>query len=383
MRYRSFVLLGFVFASSHVNGMECDVGQPLTQSFASGASWELCALQDDTHGLELRDIAYRAPGDSMRSVLRSLHLGEALLHYHEDETALSMLGASEFGGPKLIAHSASSCDGNTVSLSGSAEAQLCTAVQPAGILAKYGTRQALLADKWTLSAVSKFQSYNLNTGVAFFEDGRIRPMAELSGRLSRFTANPDYGSRVDSSNSFAARASLLYTWRVDVALNTDQSDDVIEELDYSVGFGESEQRPLAVTALLTETFRDVAREKYRGWRILDPTGSGYYLDPQDNGYSYISRQHNWAQFDLAITARDDCERHALNNESINTSSCGQSLDNFVNGQSLQGVSPVLWFSQTRVFNPRREDFPAISTLRSTFELLPFDWNSASPFEVPQ
>ena len=42
---------------------------------------------------------------------------------------------------------------------------------------------------------------------------------------------------------------------------------------------------------------------------------------------------------------------------------------------------VLWFSQSRTFNPGDEDWPVISNFHQSFALSPFDWNPASPFEV--
>ncbi len=342
----------------------------------------MCARVDDTHGLELQSIHYRAPGDSLRSVLSSIHLAEALLHYHEDSNAIALISEQGLGGAAINTQSSATCTGNTVSLANASSA-LCSVVEPAGILAKYGNRQAIHADKWTLSLSSTVPTFNLSTSITFTEDGRIEPSSELSGRVSRFTDSADFGNRVDSTNRYASRATLLYTWRMDFALNTADANDRVEEFDYTISFGASEQRPMTITSLDVETFRDVERNRFRGWRILDPNGSGYYLDPQNNGYSYVSRDYNWAQFDLAITRSNDCERLALNNEATSGVACGESLDDYVNGESLNGARPTLWFSITRLFNPNRADFPAIQTLDATFELLPFDWTSTSPFEVIQ
>jgi Cu2+-containing amine oxidase len=124
---------------------------------------------------------------------------------------------------------------------------------------------------------------------------------------------------------------------------------------------------------------------------VDSSGAGYYLDPANNGFSYRNDTMNWTMADGAITAYDECERYALRNSSnglvssptVPASDCGNSLDDFVDNQSLQDVQPVIWYSQSRTLDPRIEDWPVIRDLRMSFDLLPFDWTAASPFETSQ
>jgi len=105
---------------------------------------------------------------------------------------------------------------------------------------------------------------------------------------------------------------------------------------------------------------------------------GYYLDPQSSGFDFVSRQDNWASFDLSVTRAEPCERFASNNTSVIVD-CGNSLDQFVNGESITGEDTVVWFSLARQLLPKAEDYPVISTREASFKLIPFDWSASTPF----
>jgi len=140
---------------------------------------------------------------------------------------------------------------------------------------------------------------------------------------------------------------------------------------------------MQVWSLQTETLRTVERDDFRGWRIRDENGSGYYLDPQTSGFNFVSNQYNWTQFDFALSAYNECERHSYlpDQTPAGLSACGAHIDDYVNGDSMENRQPVVWFSMSRLFRPSAEDFPIISTLSASFELIPFDWTPTSPFEL--
>lgn len=358
----------------------CDNGRQLTHTFDSGAAWTACAQLDQRHGLELTDIAYRAPADISRPVLNSLHLGQLLLHYHEDSEAFALVDATGLGGTANRILNSAGCSGELLSI-GERQPQLCAVTRATGLLAKYNMHRGTQGEAWHVFSVSQRGAHTWQIGVVLGEDGRITPQVSLSGRIQRTTGNPLYGVQVDNSERYASRATIVANWRLDFALDTDAGHAVVEEYEFMLDPALGNRRPMQVHQHVTEALRKVERKRFRGWRIRDTDGRGYYLDPQDAGYAYISRQTNWAQFDLAITRRNPCERHALLNSST-TPGCGASLDDFINGESLVDQSPVLWYSQTRSWHPRREDLPAIASVDTRFDLLPFDWTAASPFEVP-
>jgi hypothetical protein len=59
--------------------------------------------------------------------------------------------------------------------------------------------------------------------------------------------------------------------------------------------------------------------------------------------------------------------------------CADNLSEFTNAESLINKDVVTWFSVSRNFTPRREDYPSIITRSIGFKIIPFDWSAYSPF----
>ena len=345
---------------------ECLDGEPLQVSFDSGAAWSMCASIDADHALQLNDIHYRAPGDTSRSVLQSLHLAQLLVHHHDQSVAsaqINPIAGAALGGSQLVSLDERNCAGSIVALAD--DLQLCSHTKITGILAKYSRRKALQGSEWQLYTVSRQQSLIFQIRVSFAEDGSIMPSVSLSGHNDRKSPG----------------ATWLSTWRLAFALDSSASD-LVEEFNFTLMPELGNRRPMQITPLLTETLRKVDREQFRGWRIIDESGAGYYLDPQNSGYAYTSKTMNWALFDIAVTQAKACEQHAQHNvQSNNNSECGSNLDDFVNGEPLSNRNPIVWHSQTSNWSIRQEDQPAISSMDMQFTIMPFDWTSTSPFET--
>ncbi|MFK7853105.1 MAG: hypothetical protein AB8B79_03285 [Granulosicoccus sp.] len=392
------ILLSLLAASATVSAQssECTTGIALTQTFDSGASWSLCATVDKHHGLQIDDAHYRAPGDFQRQVLRTLHLSQILLHYHDaslPEAQINPLNgeSASANDPFNVIMTEQNCAGETLSARAqSTEEQLCVRLENNGILAKYSQRPSLHSQRWELSSAFERDSLTWTVSIGFTEDGQIIPAVTLSGRAAKTGSDARYAQDLTPFNRSLVRATLLSTWRMVFDLDTDARDRV-EQFEFPLKVDQGNRRPLEVSAIETETLRNVHREHFRGWRIMDISGAGYYLDPANSGFAYRNGSMNWAQFDLAVTRFNPCERHALNNpatvdsvdddSAIESAPCGKNLDNFVDGESLQDATPVLWYSQTRSFRPSQEDWPVISNVHLSFNLMPFDWTSSSPFEL--
>ena len=282
---------------------------------------------------------------------------------HHGKSQVDML-LGESSQHKPVAVNSKTCDGTLHNLSDGQT--LCSIVRPLPLLAKYGTRRALQGEAIDVFAVSEHESLIWRSNVRFTEDGRIMPSVSLSGL------------RPNSNNSADGSATLQTSWRMVFALNGDGTDDRVEQFDFPLNRNAGNRRAMTVTPIETESFASVARDDFRGWRVLDETGAGYYLDPQNSGYQMVSSTLNWAKFDFAVTAFNRCEQLAADNQ---TNDCGGNLDSYLSGETLQGKTPVLWYSQSRIYRPRTEDNPVISSLHTSFELLPFEWTASSPFEA--
>ena len=370
--------------------LNCHSDLELQHSFSSGASWSLCASVNDAHGLSISSVHYRAPGDSSRAVLDTAHLGQLLLHYHDSPTAEPQVGpsiqsaesnrdANNLSSGSTVAFTDLTCNGERLGTMDQPNT-LCAVVKDNRTLAKYAQRPSLHSQSWELASAFARDALIWTVAVTFTEDGQIRPAVRVSGRTSRTSDDDRYSSTGASALPALTRATVLSTWRMVFNLDTETADRV-EQFDFPLDTSRGNRRPMQVTAVNTESLQNIDRENFRGWRVVDASGAGYYLDPANSGFSYTSQSLNWAQFDMAFTRLDACERHALLNTSSPDTPCGTSLDDFVNGESLENGTPVLWYSQMRNLNLTLEDWPVISELSLTFDLLPFDWTGSSPFEL--
>jgi len=357
----------------------------MEHSFASGASWTFCAVMDEQHALELQELHYQAPGDTSRRVLQNLHLGQVLLHYHDQQTAKMLIGENKLGGQSLITLSEEICDG-VLHTSDDSNPKLCSFVRDTGLLAKYNLRPGLQGQQYQLFTVSEYQGLTLQILIGLGEDGRIAPSVTLSGRTTSTTTDSRFGNAVlnpvTNESMISTQASVLYTWRMAFALN-DAQNDTVEEFNFKLEPSLGNRRPMTVTTLSAEALRNKDRDQFRGWRVKDANGSGYYLDPQNSGFGYSDWNNNWAQFDFALTAFNACERHSRS-DALKTNSPGtRNADetNECEGSNMLNKNPVLWYSLSRVFRPKTEDYPVISSLKAEFEIIPFDWTPTSPFEV--
>lgn len=368
----------------------CNDELELRHSFSSGAAWSLCASASDIHGLTVSSVHYRAPGDTSRAVLDTVHLGQLLLHYHDSPTADAQIrptvqspdASRDANGPSsatTVAFTDLTCGGERLGAPDQPDT-LCAVVKDNRTLAKYAQRPSLHSQSWELASAFARDALIWTVAITFTEDGQIQPAVRVSGRTSRTSDDDRFSTPGPAALPALTRATVLSTWRMVFNLDTDAADRV-EQFDFPLDTSRGNRRPMQVTAVNTESLQNIDRENFRGWRVVDASGAGYYLDPANSGFSYTSQSLNWAQFDMAFTRLDACERHALLNTSSPDTPCGTSLDDFVNGESLENGTPVLWYSQMRNLNLTLEDWPVISELTLSFDLLPFDWTGSSPFEL--
>ena len=351
--------------SGQTIGGACAGGLLVERDFDSGAAWRACARLDPVHGLELSDLAYRAPGDASRPVIASLHAASVLVQRTGETTPTERLGPAR----RPLPEGAATCAGEILALpvagrdaapatgptagpdAAAGLAALCVRRTRTGLLSKYGDVRGVHGAAWWLESAMPGEGGEIwQARVGLGEDGRVDVELGLSGRVEV---------------ELVARAA----WRVEFALDT-PAPDRVEELDFALGAGS--RRPMRVTRFAVETLRRTAPERFRVWRAMDPaTGAGYLLDPATSVAAPAGLGANWTGFELAVTAADPAERHA---------SAPPTLDGFVDGEALAGRDPVLWHAVAAAVRPSAEDRPALGTRALGFALLPFDWTVRSPFD---
>lgn len=381
----AMMMWGLYSAPIAAQQTDCAEGTSLQHSFVTGATWTLCANLDDAHALTIKAVHYHAPGDRKRSVLAELNVGQILLHYHDSENPTPQIaptanGATDSKSVIALPWTDSTCDTEIIG-SPDHPHMICARLKNMGVLAKYAQRPSLHGQSWEIASTFAIHAITWTIAYTFSEDGQIQPSVSLSGRLERTGNDARYSQALRNATDPVTRASILATWRMVFDLDTSTADR-IEQFDFPLDTSLGNRRAMQISAIETETLRNVDSNKFRGWRILDTSGAGYYLDPANSGFRYTSQTMNWAQFDVAVTRFKPCERYALLNQMLQgTSTCGDNLDQFISGEAMEDASPVLWYSQMHTLNPSQEDWPVVSDLRLAFDLLPFDWTASSPFEV--
>jgi len=358
----------------------------LVHQFDSGARWHMCWHIDAQAGLTLSKIAYGAPQEPVTKVLQRAALAQILLKYDEDKIATHVLSEHGLGLSQHRKADTLNCVSGDIHANKNDNA-ICVKLQNKNSLTSFRRTISKRRHELSLYAFSTVGGHSFDQVWRFSEDGQIIPAVRMSGELDRFTHNADYGSPVKDLAIFAANASLLYTWRLDFNIADTEKNDLVEQIEFVPHESNVVRRSIDTRLLDVESFHKVNRTRFRGWLVKDAdlssgssgaTRIGYYLDPQSSGFDFVSRTLNWANYDLAVSRHRSCEQLASGNEVLNTE-CGDSLDDFVNSESLQGEDVTVWFSVARQFLPKAEDYPAISTAEAGFKLIPFDWTASTPF----
>ena len=359
----------------------CNSSQTLTETFASGARWELCWHVAADTGLEIHRLGYAAPGDSLRQVAGRLSLAQLTLKYDIDALAQEALSATPGARLQPLPLSADACPDTAEQLSTpDGTSQLCRSQHDLNALTHTRERFTTRRNAVRLFADFQWQQLLLRQWFELTEDGNITMELLVGGSWNRATADSAFGSapvpNASNENLYAATALLQTTWRLDIDLHDSPEDDRVEEFNFALNSSSSARRAMTITPLETETATSVQPEHFRGWRISDTQG-GYYLDPQAAGYRWPLSQ-DWRQFDLHVSRARDCERLASRNRHVDAA-CADDLDSITNNESLAGADPVLWYSVVRRIAPTSSDFPALGLRRFRVTLIPFDWTSDSPF----
>ena len=331
----------------------CADGARFERGFASGSAWSGCARLDPVHGLELTALAWRAPGDAERPVLASIHPASILVQRAGERAAAERLGRALAALPETAA----TCPGERAELlpvpgAGGDRGALCTRRVETGLLSKYGDVAGVHGAVWWLESARRDPGGEIwQTRIGLGEEGSVEAELALSGEV-------------------AAELVARTVWRVAPALDS-PAPDRIEELDFALDPVRGVRRPMRVREIGVEALRRTAPERFRVWRALDASGAGYLLDPRTSVAAATGFGPNWTGFELAVTARDDAERHA---------SAPPTLDGFVDGESLAGADPVLWHALAMSVRPDASERASLGARALGFALLPFDWSPRSPFE---
>ncbi len=371
----------FLLGMSNAQAAEhCADNYSIDQTLASGARWDMCWTHDNNHGIRYHHIYYTPKNGTRRMVLMDASIAQIHVPYDDNGARYHDVSDYGLGGRYLTNMSAAECPGGTLRKYGTKNA-LCTRVQKKGAAYRKGTA-VTQANVLNVFSVAKVGAYVYIPQWLFYDDGRIEPSIIATGSLQRYNNNaPAQGWLVDETKIGLSHMHN-YFWRLDFDLNGTASNDVVKEINYTTSGG---KRTRTLTTLSTEAARSVSPSRMRSWMISD--GSlrnaknhlmGYEIRLSEAGHREVGPSNEaYTHNDFYVTRANDCEQIASHNSRIN-SGCADSLDRFVNGQSLSGQDLVAWVGVSFYHMPRAEDFPKMDAHSNHFEIIPRDWHAKSP-----
>ena len=362
-------------------GVNCSASFLVDQTLTNGARWQLCWEVRNLDGIVLRDLYYTPPGGTARRVLAEGSIAQVHVPYDDNSARFHDITDDGFGGANLNDLTPAEC--------------------PDGVLLKFGTKDALCQQllprsyafkglgiqeqgEWlSLFSVSTSGEYNYIPVWRLGDDGTMELLMGAAGKLQRFTTDSRYGWPVRADGTRGTSHIHNYYWRLDFDLGESGTDDVVEEFNYTPA-ADNSRRTLGLTHFTSEAGRSIDPVGMRSWRIRDGAALNangqfisYQLEPMEIGHRDVGPSYEpWTANDFYVTSYRECERYGSHNPQVG--GCADNLAGFVNGESLTGADPVLWYGVTFHHLPRDEDEPFMHAHWNGFRLTPRDWHDANP-----
>jgi primary-amine oxidase len=353
----------------------CASNYSIDVTMALGSRWEMCWERRANEGLVLNQITYTPRANGSRTlILGSAALAQIYTAY--DNNGPQNHFVTDVGlGQTMNALNAAECPGGTLRQDDNGQSVVCQQVRARGY-AWRGSSQ-MQGQSLFVFATSTTGNETYIQQWVFDDDGTIRPMLGVSGRLDlNQMTGPTTGWAVGSGNTrYATSRFHAAYWRLNFDLGG-SGNDVLEQFDYS---GTGNTRTQSVATVTSETSRVISPSAQRFWRIKDTQ----IRNSNNHNISYdIVPQHTSVQRggqvftanDLYVTTAKACEQFVSRNPT--GAGCAAQVNEFVNGESLSDA--VVWFGTSWHHVPRDEDEPAIGVRWQGLTLSPRDLVSTSP-----
>ena len=362
----------------------------IDKTLANGARWDMCWTHNNNHGIRYHHIYYTPKNGTRRMVLMDAAVSQIHVPYDDNGARYHDVSDYGLGGGYLRDMSATECPGGTMHRYGTKDA-VCSQIENKGAAYRFednvGTSQAL-----KVFSISKVGAYVYIPQWLFYDDGRIEPSILATGSLQRFgTGTVEQHGWLLSGETGSYNIGLShmhnYFWRLDFDINGSASNDVVQEINYSSSGG---QRQRSVTTFNNEAARSVSPSTQRSWIVRDGSLKnaknhlmGYEIRLDEAGHRENGPTNEQFTYnDFYVTRASSCEQIASHNQRIN--SCAtNSLDQFVNGESIVNQDLVAWVGLSFYHMPRSEDAPKMDIHSNHFQIIPRDWHDKNPLVTLQ
>ena len=379
------LLLALIFSGNATAAEHCDDQYYINTTMPNGATWDMCWTHDDKQGIRYHNIFYKPKNDERRMVLYDASIAQ--IHVPYDDNGARYHDVSDFGlgDGNMVELKASECSNGQLGYYNS-KAVICEQVLSGG--AAFRSSNTVQEQYYLkLLSISDVGEYLYTSEWKFYEDGRILPTIQATGSLQRFGSldQEQHGWLMSNNSGGSVGLSHMHNffWRLDFDLDGTGSNDTVQEINYSVFEG---KRYRQATAFSTEAARSVNPTSMRSWMVQD----GNTTNNKGHKIAYEVRLNQVGQREIGpsfepftnndfyVSKSKTCEQVASHNQRVFADCDADNLDEFVNGESLQGQDIVTWVGVSFYHMPRSEDFPYMDIHESTFEIIPRGWHTSNP-----
>ncbi|WP_418959712.1 copper amine oxidase [Streptomyces tritici] len=371
---------------------DCSTAYRIEQKLDGGTTWRMCWRYDTDHGLVLNKITYQPKGAAAPiRVLNSAKLAQIHVPYDDGNAEYDDLTGAGFGWGLQNLRPAE-CPGGTLTPVKIPDAGnvngLCTTTRARGHAYRMandeGTKVWQSQGKDLLVyTVNKVAWYEYITEWRFSSDGTISANVGATGSLSPgdYNATDGRGWPIGpGARSYATSHAHNVFWRLDFGLDGSVRDR-IEQFDSTVTPPRGDGQPTVKTTR-TPVTKELAGDArtMRWWRVVSANGKN--KDGHPRSYELVpgpSAKHagrGFTRHDVYVTQTKPCEQFASNN----ILNCGQgapdSVDKWVNGETL--TDPAVWVNIGFHHVARDEDQQPMPVHWQGFQLAPRDVTAMNP-----
>lgn len=382
--WKGVLFLGLLLSGANTlqAAEHCSDSYSIDKTLSNGARWDMCWTHNNNHGIRYHHIYYTPKDGTRRMVLRDAAVSQIHVPYDDNGARYHDVSDYGLGGGYLRDMVSSECPGGTMHRYGSKDA-VCSQITKQGAAYRVGTNVAA-SEALKIFSISKVGAYVYIPQWLFYDDGRIEPSILATGSLQRFGGSSveQHGWLMSGAGSVGLSHMHNYFWRLDFDLDGSATNDVVQEINYTVSGG---QRQKSVTTLNTEAARSVSPSTQRSWLVKDNSLTnakghkmGYEIRLDEVGHREVGPTNEQFTYnDFYVTRAKSCEQIASHNRRVNSCST-DSLDQFVSGESLSGQDLVAWVGVSFYHMPRAEDAPKMDIHSNHFQIIPRDWHDKNP-----
>ncbi|WP_030762477.1 copper amine oxidase [Streptomyces griseus] len=368
----------------------CSPAYRITKKLDGGATWNMCWRYSTDAGLVLDHVTYQPPGGAAVRVLSSARLAQIHVPYDDGGAEYDDLTGAGFGWG-LQDLKAAECPGGTLTTVKVPDVGqvkgLCTTTRARGhayrMAADSGTgvHQAQAKDLLVYT-VNKVGWYEYISEWRFSADGTIGANVGATGSLSPVDYNATDGRGWPlgkGARGYATSHAHNVFWKLDFGL--DGGKDRIEQYDSTVTPPTGDGSP-TVTTRRTAVTKELAGDarNMRWWRVVSGTGKNadgharsYEIVP---GHTDTHAGRGFTKHDVYFTQARGCEQYASNNIGNCAPNAGDSVDKWVNGETL--TKPTVWVNIGFHHIARDEDQQPMPVHWQGFQLAPRDVTAMNP-----